>query len=64
MPQNEIICIQIVKLLSADMHVYFAIFTVLSREFQKEGSQLLIAQSENISILLIMLAGYFIWIGK
>ena len=58
MPQNEINCIQIIKLISADFGLCLLVlhcFTVLSREFQKEGPQFLIAQSENIFFVLLIL---------
>ena len=47
MTQNEINCIQIVKLISADfgqcLVILQCVLTVLSKEFQKEGLEFLIA---------------------
>ena len=59
MPQNEINCIQILRLISAARFrkrlVVWQCSTVLSNEFQKEGPQFLIAQSENMSFVLLIL---------
>ena len=54
MPQNEISCIQIVKLISAavisEVFGGFAMFYSFVQEFQKEGPQFLITQSQHISL--------------
>ena len=56
--QKEINLMQIVKLISTDFWKCFVLlqcFKVLSKEFQKAGSQFLIEQSANIFCVLLML---------
>ena len=69
MPQNEINCIQIVKLISTDFRsvwwkVVLHCFIGMSKEFQIEGPQFLIAQSENIFFVLLTLKLWVFLLGN